>query len=126
MLKPFATALLGVLVIVLIKTVRPDIALSVRLCAVAVIFLFAVSGIDVLKEYLDTFFSFSDIDISYLKLAFKVTGVCVLTQTVADTCRDCAESALASQVELAGRFIILSMSLPVIKSLLEISIGLIK
>ncbi len=126
MLKPFVTAILGVLIIVIIKAVRPEIALSARLCTVAVLFAFAVSGIEVMTDYLNSFFSVSDVSESYIRLALKVTGICILTQTAADTCRDCAETALANAVELAGRFLILTISLPIVKSLLEISIGLIK
>ena len=126
MIKPFVTALLGVLVIVIIKAVRPEIALSARLCTVGALFLFAVSGIEVMTDYLNSFFSVSGVDASYIKLALKVTGICILTQTAADTCRDCTETALATAVELVGRFLILTVSLPIVKSLLEISIGLIK
>ena len=126
MLKPFVTALLGVLVIVIIKVVRPEIALSARLCTVALLFLFAVSGIEVMTDYINSFFSVSGVDASYIKLALKVTGICILTQIAADTCRDCAETALATSVELVGRLLILTASLPIVKSLLEISIGLIK
>ena len=126
MIKPFVTALLGVLVIVIIKAVRPEIALSARLCTVGVLFLFAVSGIEVMTDYLNSFFSVSGVDTSYIKLALKVTGICIITQITADTCRDCAETSLATTVELVGKFLILTMSLPIVKSLLEISIGLIK
>lgn len=126
MIKPFLTALLGVLVIVIIKTVRPEIALSARLCTVGALFLFAVSGIEVMADYLNSFFSVSGVDTSYIKLALKVTGICIITQITADTCRDCAETSLATTVELVGKFLILTMSLPIVKSLLEISIGLIK
>ncbi|MDO4847993.1 MAG: stage III sporulation AC/AD family protein [Clostridiaceae bacterium] len=112
--------------IVIIKTVRPEIALSARLCTVGALFLFAVSGTEVMTDYINSFFSVSGIDTSYFKLALKVTGICVITQITSDTCRDCAETALATTVELVGKFLILTISLPIVKSLLEISIGLIK
>lgn len=126
MLKPFLTALVGVIVIVILKAVRPELALSVRLCIVTGLFIFAVSGMETVSDYINTFLQTGGIDVTFVKLALKTAGICIVTQTAADTCRDCAETALAAQIELVGRFLILGISLPVVRELLEISIGLIK
>lgn len=126
MLKLFLTALVGVVVIVILKTVRPELALSVRLCIVTGLFIFAVSGMETVSDYVNSFLEQGSVDSAFVKLALKTAGICILTRTAADTCRDCAETALATQIELVGRFLILGISLPLIKELLEISIGLIK
>ncbi len=56
----------------------------------------------------------------YIALIFKATAVCIITQITAEICRDSGENAIASAAELWGRGLLLTMSLPVTKALLEL------
>ena len=126
MIKVFIFALAALFSLVVIKQIRPEFALSLRLCTVTVVFIAALSGIDTLIDYINDIYEFGSIDSSYVKLALKATGICIISHTVADICRDSAETAVATQVELVGRFLILALSLPLIRTLFEIVMGLIK
>ncbi len=55
----------------------------------------------------------------------KALGICILTQTGARVCADYGQSALALQLETAGKFAVLIVSLPLIRRLLEILSGLL-
>jgi len=50
----------------------------------------------------------------------RAAGVCLVTQLTADTCRDAGESSLASKAELAGRFLLLVMALPLFERILTL------
>ena len=65
-------------------------------------------------------FTLSGIDNMYLTILFKSLGICYIVQLASDYCRDCGENALASQVTLAGKLAMLSVSLPLFKAFVEI------
>ncbi len=48
----------------------------------------------------------------YGSILLKGLGVCLLTQTAADSCRDAGETALAGKAELTGKITLLAMSVP--------------
>ena len=50
-----------------------------------------------------------------LQVLLKTLGICLLTQFGADLCRDAGETALAGQVELAGKLMALAAALPLIR-----------
>lgn len=58
-------------------------------------------------------------------MVVKATGVCLLTQLTADTCRDAGETALAGKAELAGRFVLLALAVPLFADVLELVTALI-
>lgn len=126
MIRPFLLALTGLAAIIILKGIVPEFAVSIRLAVICAVLVFALSGVDQATEYISSFSALGDIDVSFVKIALKVTGICIVSQSVADICRDSAETALASQVELVGRMLILAVSLPLVKTLLEMSLKLIK
>lgn len=126
MIRPFLLALTGLAAIIILKGIVPEFAVPIRLAVICAVLAFALSGVDQATEYISSFSALGDIDVSFVKIALKVTGICIVSQSVADICRDSAETALASQVELVGRMLILAVSLPLAKTLLEMSLKLIK
>ena len=58
--------------------------------------------------------------ISVFEDLFTLSGICYIVQLASDYCKDCGENALASQVTLAGKLAMLSVSLPLFKAFVEI------
>lgn len=54
----------------------------------------------------------------YMTQLLKVGGISLLMDFAAQTCRDADEDGLAMKVELAGRVMLISLALPVIRTLL--------
>lgn len=61
---------------------------------------------------------------AYLKIMFKVLGITLVTQIIADLCRDCGESALAGQTEVAAKIVIVSLILPLLQAVIKVITGL--
>lgn len=61
---------------------------------------------------------------AYLKIMFKVLGIALIAQIISDLCRDCGESALASQTEVAAKIFIVSLILPLLNTVIEVITGL--
>lgn len=63
---------------------------------------------------------------SYLKLMLKVLALSLISQLLSNICRDCGESVLASQTEIAAKILMLIITLPLFESVIEIVTGLLK
>ena len=75
-----------------------------------------LSGIiDVLKGIANK----ATINSEFLVLLIKITGIAILTEFTVSICKDTGESAIAHKVDLGGKVIIMSMSIPIMASLLE-------
>ena len=62
----------------------------------------------------------ANINSQFLSLLIKITGIAFLSEFAVSICRDSGEGAIASKIELGSKIIIISMSIPIISSLLEI------
>ena len=76
-----------------------------------------LSGIINLVESIQTK---SSINMKFVALLVKITGIAFLSEFAVSICKDSGESAIASKIELGSKIIIISMSIPIISSLLEI------
>ena len=126
MLKVIGTVVIVLCLIVILKPFSSEYAYLVRLAAVCAVFTGAIIAFDKIIIYVQSISNVSDVSSAYIKTALKITAVCIMCQLAADICRDCGENALASQTELFGRAAVLFISLPVIQTIYEFAIGLIK
>ena len=55
----------------------------------------------------------------FLEILLKITGIAILTEFAVSICKDSGESSIANKIDLGGKVIIISMSIPIISSLLE-------
>ena len=62
----------------------------------------------------------SSIDSSYIKIILKVIGISYLVEFGKDICKDAGESAIANKIEVAGKIVVVAISVPVVASLIEI------
>ena len=61
----------------------------------------------------------TSINNEFLILLIKITGIAFLTEFTVSICKDTGETAIANKVDLGGKVLIISMSIPIIASLLE-------
>ncbi len=76
-------------------------------------------------ETLNTLFARTGMKSEYLTILFKALGISYLAQFAYDVCKDSGESALASQIELAGKIALLAIALPLFKNITDIVVNLI-
>ena len=58
-------------------------------------------------------------------LLIKITGIAFLSEFAVSICKDSGESAIATMIEIGTKIIIISMSIPIISSLLEIILSVL-
>ena len=62
----------------------------------------------------------ASINQQFLTILIKITGIAFLSEFAVSICKDSGEGAIASKIELGSKIIIISMSIPILSSLLEI------
>lgn len=67
----------------------------------------------------------TNINTEYISILIKSLGICFIVQLASDACRDAGESAIASKVELAGKFAVLLVALPLFSQVAELVLSLI-
>lgn len=70
-------------------------------------------------DLLTTLSNKNAINNEFLILLIKITGIAFLTEFTVSICKDTGETAIANKVDLGGKVLIISMSIPIIASLLE-------
>ena len=118
--KIIGFGIIAVSLIIILKNQKPEIAL---ICVIASSIIMLAFIFDELKSVISVINSLilnSSIDSSYIKIILKVIGISYLVEFGKDISKDAGESAIANKIEMAGKVIVVSVSIPVIASLIEI------
>lgn len=124
------TAILGVLITaallsVLLRSQRPEwgfaLTLITAVLTLSVIFL----RLTPLLDTAEALFEKLPLSEEYGGILLKGLGVCLLSQTAADICRDAGEGALANKAELTGKITLLALSVPLFERVATLAVSLI-
>ncbi|MDR1630931.1 MAG: stage III sporulation AC/AD family protein [Oscillospiraceae bacterium] len=126
MIEISALAIVAVILYMFVRQHHPEYAILVQLGAGCILLLLLLPEIKTVIDFAEEFFDESLIDRNLFILLVKALGITILSQFAADICRDNGVNALASKIELAGRALILVMTLPMLKTLVQLVLGLIK
>ncbi len=108
-----------VFIIVLLKQYKSEYALIISIIASGVIIYFSLSKLEIIINLIQDLIEQTGINKEFFEILIKITGIAYLIDFGSNICRDVGESAIASKVEFAGKVIIVTMSLPILTTLLE-------
>ena len=103
---------------VVIKQIRADAAVPVRVAVNIILFGAALLVASPVYSYINDMISVSALS-AFGSTLMKALGVAFATHICSEICRDVGEASIASGVELAGKCEILLLSLPLITSILN-------
>lgn len=106
-----------------LRTQRPELAMGLSLAAGLLTVGLMLGRVAPLAAALRRMIALGGLTEGTFSVVLRAAGVCLVTQLAADTCRDAGESALAGKAELAGRFVLLLMSLPLFEQILTLIVG---
>ena len=119
-IKIIGIALIALIIIIMLKQYRPEYAIFISiLTGILILFLVMdkLTGIIQLIQNIEDKFS---INMQFISLLIKITGIAFLSEFAVSICKDSGEAAIASKIELGSKIIIISMSIPIISTLLEV------
>lgn len=104
---------------VMIKNKQPEIAIQVSIAAGLVIFIFILNYLYNAVEFIRSAINRYNVPLSGITLILKIIGVAYICEFCVLLLKDAGQSSIASKVELAGRVIIIVMTLPLITAFID-------
>ncbi|MFR2571215.1 MAG: stage III sporulation protein AD [Clostridia bacterium] len=119
-IKIIGIGLISLIMIILIKQYKPEFAIYISLLAGVIILIMLVDKLAGIVNLIQSISQKANINSQFLSILIKITGIAFLSEFAVSICKDSGEGAIANKVELGSKIIIISMSIPIISSLLEI------
>lgn len=113
------------LLILVIRQQRPELAVQLSLTLAAIIFLLVLNKISVVLSLFRDLAEKANISQMYLSTILKIIGIAYITEFGAQVCRDANEGAVASKIEFAGKVLVMVMAIPIIALVLDTIVKLI-
>ena len=114
--------IIATILVIVLKSQRPDIAIQVSIVAGIVIFFLVAGKLISVLELLNGYVKKVNLDMSYITTLFKIIGIAYIAEFGAEICNDAGESSIASKIELGGKVAIIVLAIPIITSLLDLII----
>jgi stage III sporulation protein AD len=114
--------IVAAVIIIVLRTQKPEIAIQVSIVTGVVIFMLLASKLAAVVQMLESYANKADINPVYFSTVLKIIGIAYITEFGAEVCKDAGESSIASKIELAGKVMIVVLAVPIITSLLDLII----
>lgn len=117
--KIIGVGLAGLIIIIILKQYKPEFVVYVSLLSGAFIIAMLLPRISAIIDMLNNLSNNTAINTQFLGLLIKITGIAFLTEFAVSICKDSGESSIANKIDIGGKIIIVSMSIPIISGLLQ-------
>ena len=112
-------ALVSIFFIILLKEQKSALAFLLTLAVCILIVFHIMQYVVILMEGMDVFEAYFDLSGYYIKLIFKMVGITYLCEFGTNICKDAGQGAIATQVEMFGKIMILITGLPIVLAVIE-------
>lgn len=119
-IKIIGIGLTSLILIIIIKQYKPEFAIYIALAAGILILVMVMDKLSAIIGLLTALSSKGSVNSKFLEVLLKITGIAFLTEFAVSVCNDSGETAIASKVDLGGKILIISLSIPIIAALLEL------
>ena len=119
-IKIIGIGLVALVIIIILKQYKPEYAIYVSIIAGILILFLAIEKLTGIIELLQSISNKTYINQQFLGILLKITGIAFLTEFAVSVCSDAGEKAISSKIEIGSKVIIITMSKPIITSLLEL------
>ena len=119
MVKIIAVALMVCVVNIVMKQQRPEYAFLISVVSAAILMMSAVPYIGEIADKATAFAEKTGVDNEYILIAIKIIGISLITQAAVEICRDAGEGALAMNLEMTGKVLMLTSALPAVNALFD-------
>ncbi len=124
-IKIIGIGLISLIIIIILKQYRPEFTIYVSIIAGVLIIALSMDKLAGIINILTTLSNKTGINSEYLGILLKITGIAILTEFAVSICNDAGESAIATKIDLGGKIIIISISIPIIVALLELIVKIL-
>ncbi len=115
-------ALVGVVAVIaatLFKNGKSEYALMISIAGCILIFYFSMGKLQSILTSIDKIRSYLSVNSEYISILLKIIGITYIAEFASSLCKDAGYSAIANQIELAGKLCIMAISMPILLALLD-------
>lgn len=124
-IKIVGISIFAVIMIIILKNYRPEMALVLSIVTGIGIMLFAIYKMSSVINILNDLVTKSGINKDFLLIIIKVIGIAYIVEFGKNICIDAGQSSIATKLEMAGKVIIVVLTIPLISSLVNVLTGLV-
>ena len=125
-LQIVGVGVVGAVIVLILKEMRPDMALAASLATGGLIALAVIGKLSGVMEVMGNLSEKAQLSAGYLSTMIRVIGVAYLAEFGSQICRDAGAGGIAAKVELGGKLIILAMAAPIVASLVDLIVGILR
>ena len=118
-IKIIGIAFITVIFTIILKEYKKDFAIYAVIIGGSLILFYSMEAISSIINFINTLSNKSNISSEFIKLLIKITSISILIEFAVSICKDCGENAIAQKLDLGGKVIVISMSVPVISTMLN-------
>lgn len=124
-IKVVGVSIFAVIMIIILKNYRPEMALVLSIITGIGIMLYAISKMSSVINVLNDLVSKSGVNTDFLLIIIKVIGIAYIVEFGKNVCIDAGQSSIATKLEMAGKVVIVVLTIPLISSLVNVLVGLV-
>ncbi len=119
-LKICAIAVIGVIIVALIKSYKPEFTAPAVLCVSILLLYYILECLRYGFAYIENFYAKLTYGQEYFPIIIKVLAIAYVTQFVCALCEDAGEKSIGAKVEMAGKIAIFFAAIPLFGSLISL------
>lgn len=124
-IKIIGVALITVVCVLLVKQVKPEIAVCIGLVGGIIIISMIINYVFEIINAFTFIVDKTGVGTGIFKTVLKIIGVGYLAEFSANLCNDSGNTSIGDKIVLAGKIIILAYSLPIVTSIIEVLMGIL-
>ncbi len=123
-IKITAVGIIGTVLAVTVKAYKKEFALFIGIGTGMVMLFLLIDSFVKIKNLFGAMITEAGINGEYVGIMVKVIIIAYICEFAVQFCNDAEEKAIGTKIELAGRILILTASLPIIENLFNLIVNL--
>ena len=123
--KIISIALIGVVVVLLLRTAKPEFAVFATIATGVIIVIILLNTLQNVILSFDEIVKKSGVDDGIFTAVLKIIGIGYLTEYSASIANDAGCGSIASKLQFGGKLTIFAMSLSIVSTLIDVIINLV-
>lgn len=117
--KIIGFSLVCIVLILVLKQIKPEFALLVQVLSGVIIILFLLPKVNRILDALERLALVAQLNQGFMGILLKIVGISLVAEFGIAFCRDSGQQAMATKVELSAKILILFVALPIVFNVLE-------
>ena len=124
-MKLVGLAIISTILCMVIKKDRPEMAMFIGVLTGIMILLSVTYKLNFIIDSINDLAHKANIPAMYISLIIKLIGIAYLIEFAIQICKDCGEGNIASKLEFGGKIIVMTMSFPILVSIIDMILNII-